>query len=221
MNFIEDITRAYAEKASPDNAVAMAKYMKNLFRFYGLKTDIRRGIFKAMLDKHKDEIKENAREIALQLYAKTERELHYTAIEILLKELKKNFLKEDIVLIEKLVVTNPWWDSVDTIAKYLVGGYLQQYPDEAVKVIDRFSASGNIWLNRCAILFQLGYKKDTDAALLFGECEKHRHSKEFFIQKAIGWALREYAKTDAEAVKKFVTTANLKPLSTREALKNI
>ncbi len=78
-----------------------------------------------------------------------------------------------------------------------------------------------MWLNRSAILFQLGYKKDTDASVLFDECFKHRHSKEFFIQKAIGWALREYGKVNPDSVRKFVGSAELKPLSTREALKNL
>lgn len=138
-----------------------------------------------------------------------------------MKELKKKFTKEDIGLIEKLLVTHSWWDSVDTIAKYLLGGYLQQYPDGIPGVVAHFSASDNMWLNRAAILFQLGYKSATDEKLLFCECGKRRHSKEFFIQKAIGWALREYAKTDPDAVKAFVAKAGLKPLSTREALKNL
>ncbi|TRW24843.1 DNA alkylation repair protein [Flavobacterium zepuense] len=221
MVFIDAISQAYIANANAQNAEAMAKYMKNLFPFIGLKTDVRRALLKAELANFKDEIKENPRQIALDLYGKKEREYHYTAIEILMKELKKNFIKEDITIIEKLLVSHSWWDSVDTISKYLLGSYLQQFPKEIPKVITRFSGSGNMWLNRSAILFQLGYKKDTNVALLFSECEKHRHSKEFFIQKAIGWALREYAKTDASAIKQFVEIANLKPLSTREALKNI
>ncbi|MEL1244274.1 DNA alkylation repair protein [Flavobacterium sp. DGU11] len=220
MDFIHDLSLAYAENASPENAGPMEKYMKNLFVFHGLKADLRRSLHKGAAEKHKSEIKENARKIAIELYSKKQREYHYSAIEILMKELKKNFVKDDSILIEKLLITHSWWDSVDTISKYLLGEYLRQYPEETGKVIERFSSSGNMWLNRAAILFQLGYKKDTDTELLFGECKKHRDSKEFFIQKAIGWALREYTKTNPEAVKKFVATANLKPLSTREALKN-
>jgi len=221
MDFITCISLAYAENASPQNAVAMEKYMKNLFPFCGLKTDVRRTLLKTALLNHKDDVKQNARKIALALYAKPQREYHYTAIEILMKELKKNFREDDSILIEKLIITHSWWDSIDTIAKYLLGGYLQHYPNETEKIISKFSRSENMWLNRCAILFQLGYKKETNADLLFKECIKHRHSTAFFIQKAIGWALREYAKTNANAVKIFVATANLKPLSTREALKNI
>lgn len=221
MNFIEELTIAYTESASPENAVVMEKYMKNNFSFLGIKTDTRRALHKAAAEKHKAEIKANAREIALGLYTKSEREYHYSGIEILIRELKKKFVPEDIKLIEKFLVINSWWDSVDTISKYLLGEYLRQYPKETESVINRFSSSKNMWLNRAAILFQLGYKKDTDARILFRECEKHKHSKEFFIQKAIGWALREYGKTDPEAVKKFVTSAGLNPLSTREALKNL
>jgi len=221
MVFIDAISQVYTANANAENAEAMSKYMKNLFPFIGLKTDVRRALLKTELANFKNEIKENPRQIALELYNKKEREYHYTAIEILIKELKKNFIKDDITIIEKLLVTHSWWDSVDSISKYLLGGYLQQFPADIPKVLARFSDSGNMWLNRSAILFQLGYKKDTNVALLFSECEKHRHSKEFFIQKAIGWALREYAKTDAPAIKQFVEIANLKPLSTREALKNI
>lgn len=219
--FIDALEKAYKSNASAENAVAMSKYMKDNFVFHGLKTDLRRTLHKQAVENHNEEVKNNAREIAIALYTKPEREYHYSAIEILIKELKKKFRKEDIGLIEYLLVTNSWWDSVDTVSKYLLGGYLEQYPEERKKMVSRFSSSGNMWLNRAVILFQLGYKKNTDGQMLFRECKKHRHSKEFFIQKAIGWALREYAKTNAEAVKKFVAGAGLKPLSTREALKNL
>lgn len=221
MSFIADLEKAYTANASAENAVPMAKYMKNRFAFHGLKTGLRRSLHKQALEANRQEVKDTARELALTLYAKTEREYHYSAIEILMKELKKKFRLDDIELIEYLVVTHSWWDSVDTIAKYLLGGYLQQFPNEAGKVIGKFSASENIWLNRSAILFQLGYKKETDEKRLFALCLAHKQSKEFFIQKAIGWALREYAKTNLQAVKTFVASANLKPLSTREALKNV
>ena len=92
---------------------------------------------------------------------------------------------------------------------------------ETENVIERFSNSENMWLNRSVILFQLGYKQKTNFDLLKSECEKHKNSNEFFIQKAIGWALREYGKTNPEAVRNFVNSTNLKTLSKKEALKNI
>jgi 3-methyladenine DNA glycosylase AlkD len=221
MHFIESLATAFLENSNPENAVPMAKYMRNHFTFFGIKTDERRRIFKTIWKEHVNEVDQNARAIALQLYAKPQRELQYCAIEVLIKQLKGNYKKEDIHLIEKLIATNSWWDSVDTIAKFILGDYLLEYPSETPKVIDRFSKSNNMWLNRSALLFQLGYKAKTNFDLLQSECEKHKNSNAFFIQKAIGWALREYAKTNPEAVKKFVTSTNLKSLSKKEALKNI
>jgi 3-methyladenine DNA glycosylase AlkD len=221
MNFIIALENAFKEKHNPENAFTMAKYMKNNFAFFGIKTEERRRIFKEIWKENKQEVTANAREIATTLYAKKERELHYCAIEILIKQLKGNYKKEDVQLIEKLIITNSWWDSVDTIAKYILGEYLLEFPLETKVVIKRFSNSENMWFNRSAILFQLGYKEKTSFELLKAECEKHKLSKEFFIQKAIGWALREYAKTNPEAVRNFVLNNNLRPLSTKEALKNI
>ena len=102
-----------------------------------------------------------------------------------------------------------------------MGQYLLEFPLETDTIIERFSNSENMWLNRSAILFQLGYKQKTNFDLLKSECEKHKNSNEFFIQKAIGWALREYGKTNPNGVKSYVLSTNLKPLSRKEALKNI
>lgn len=221
MNFIHQLEKAFKEKNNPENALAMAKYMRNHFSFFGIKTEDRRLIFKTLCKENSKEIAEKPRTIALELYLKTQRELHYCAIEILIKQLKGNYKKEDIQLIEKFIVSNSWWDSVDTIAKYILGEYLLEFPLETENVIERFSNSENMWLNRSAILYQLGYKQKTNFDLLQSECEKHKKSNEFFIQKAIGWALREYAKTNPQAVKNYVANTNLKRLSRKEAQKNI
>lgn len=221
MNFIQALKTAFKQNRNPENAFAMAKYMKNNFPFFGIKTEERRRIFKTVWKENKQEVATGSRAIALALYSKQEREFHYCAIEILIKELKGNYKKEDIQWIENLILQNSWWDSVDTIAKYILGEYLLEFPLETKKTIERFSKSAHLWLNRSAILFQLNYKQKTNADFLFSECLKQAHSKEFFIQKAIGWALREYAKINPEAVKNFVLNNNLKPLSKKEALKNI
>jgi 3-methyladenine DNA glycosylase AlkD len=221
MNFIDKLETVFANNRNPENAFAMAKYMRNHFSFFGIKTEDRRLIFKTLCKENSKEIAEKPRTIALELYLKTQRELHYCAIEILIKQLKGNYKKEDIQLIEKFIVSNSWWDSVDTIAKYILGEYLLEFPLETENVIERFSNSENMWLNRSAILYQLGYKQKTNFDLLQSECEKHKKSNEFFIQKAIGWALREYAKTNPQAVKNYVANTNLKRLSRKEAQKNI
>ncbi len=220
MSFIIELEAAFQEKSNAQNAFAMAKYMRNHFSFFGLKTEDRRHIFKEIWKENQQEVSENTREIALELFAKKQRELHYCAIEILIKNGKGNYKKEDLKLIEKFLITNSWWDSVDTISKYILGEYLLEFPLETKKVVEHFSNSENMWLNRSVILFQLGYKHKTNFDLLQSQCEKHKISGEFFIQKAIGWALREYAKTNPEAVINYVNKTNLKPLSKKEALKN-
>lgn len=221
MNFITALENAFKKNKNAENAFAMSKYMKHNFAFFGIKTEERRRIFKETWKENSQEVTANAREIALALCSKQEREFHYCAIEIIIKELKGKYNKEDIQLIEKLLLNNSWWDSVDTIAKYILGEYLLEFPLETKNVVERFSNSDNMWLNRSVLLFQLNYKQKTNAAFLFSQCLKQAHSKEFFIQKAIGWALREYGKSNPEIVKQFVANSNLKPLSTKEALKNI
>lgn len=219
MKFKDELIKELKANSNRETAIPMENYMKNNFPFLGIKTENRRAIFKAVYEKHKPEIKLNYREISWQLYQEKEREIHQCAIDLIQKEIKKKFVIEDIQFIEKLIIKNSWWDSVDTIAKYLVGGYLEQFPAETLKVIERFSDAENMWLNRTAIIFQLGYKEKTNFDLLKAECEKHKHSREFFIQKAIGWALRDYSRFNPNGVKLYVESTNLKPLSLKEALR--
>ncbi|RZJ68219.1 MAG: DNA alkylation repair protein [Flavobacterium sp.] len=221
MKFIDELEFVLRKNASDETAVPMQAYMKNLFPFLGIKNERRKALLKPIWLKHSDEIKSDFRQVTLELFKKPEREFQYCAMEILQKEIRRKFEKGDSVLIEKLIATKSWWDSVDFLAKHILGNYLLAFPDQTSNVISRFSDSENMWLNRSAILFQLGYKRQTDAVILFHECAKHAHTKEFFIGKAIGWALREYAKTDPDSVKDFVFKTELSPLSKREALKNL
>jgi 3-methyladenine DNA glycosylase AlkD len=221
MTFIEDLEKELVEKSDRELAIPMENYMKNNFSFFGIKNQPRKAILKTLWGKYKDEIKLDFRNIALALFDKTEREFHYCAMEIIFKEINKKFVKEDIQLIEKLITKNSWWDSVDFLAKYLLGNYLLQFPEKTLPIIERFSNSTNMWLNRSAIIFQLDYKVKTNFDLLKAECEKHKNSKEFFIQKAIGWALRDYSRFNPNGVQDYVNSTQLKPLSQREALRLI
>ena len=221
MTFINDLETELRKNSNGELAIKMANYMKNKFSFLGIQAINRRTILKTNWHKQKEEVQSNFRSICWELFNKKEREFHQCAIDILAKEIKKKYILEDIVIIEKLLVTNSWWDSVDTIAKFILGGYLQQYPEKIEEVIERFSNSENRWLNRAAILFQLSYKEKTNFDLLKAQCEKHKESKEFFIQKAIGWALRDYSRFNPIGVSNFVNSTNLKPLSQREVIRNI
>lgn len=221
MDFLSELTFELSKLKNIENATSMQAYMKDNFPFLGIKTKERRTVLKNLWKKHQPEIKTNFRAIAWDLFNKKEREFHYCCVEILIKEAKNKYIKEDAQLIEKLIVTNSWWDSVDFLAKYVLGNYLRQFPDETYQVIERFSKANNRWLNRSAILFQLDYKAKTNFELLISECEKHKESKEFFIQKAIGWALREYGRYNPNGVIHYVENTNLKPLSKKEALRKI
>ena len=138
-------------------------------------------------------------------------------------ELAEKFIRQsdwkDLVLYEYMIRKKSWWDTVDFIATKLVGELFKKYPQQRKIKTGKWLESGNIWLQRTAILFQLKYKKDTDIKHLFETINRTKDIHIFFIEKAIGWALREYSKTDAEAVLNFVENTKLAPLSHREALK--
>jgi len=219
MKFCSELEAAFKQESNREVAVPMENYMKNNFPFLGIKTEKRRAIFKLIYERNKVEIQSDFRSIAWNLFQMKEREYHQVAIDLLIKKFKKNYVLKDIQLIEKFLVTNSWWDSVDTIAKYLLGGYLLQFPEKTLNVIEQFSNSNNMWLNRSAILFQLSYKEKTNFEILKSECEKHKYSNEFFIQKAIGWALRDYSRFNPNGVEAYVKNTDLKPLSKREALR--
>ncbi len=221
MSFVTTIKQQFEANENVAYGKKQSDYLKNNFPFYGIQTQARRDILKNCTSVYKDEIKTNFRAICWQLYQFPHREMHHAAIDIFIKEIKNNYQIEDIVLIEKLLLTNSWWDSVDTLAKYAVGGYLETFPEKTLEIIENFSNSEAMWLNRTAIIFQLGYKQKTDFNVLVSECEKHKQSTEFFIQKAIGWALREYGSVNPTAVLNYVNSTNLKPLSKKEAIRKI
>ncbi|MBT8325106.1 MAG: DNA alkylation repair protein [Winogradskyella sp.] len=221
MSFITDLSEAFKDHSNAENAKAMQTYMKHFFPFFGIKADLRRSICKNTVSSNLTEVKTNIESITLALYRLNEREFHYCAMEHYAKFKKRYYRKEDIDLIKILITTNSHWDTVDFIAKHILGNYLIEFPEQKDKTIQAFSNAKNMWLNRSTLLFQLSYKSKTDADLLIKLCKKFRDSNEFFIQKAIGWALREYGKTNPEHVLQFVENTNLKPLSKREAIRRL
>jgi 3-methyladenine DNA glycosylase AlkD len=120
-----------------------------------------------------------------------------------------------------MLTTKSWWDTVDTISGGPLGVHFKRFPEVREKYLMKWRVSDNFWLRRAAILFQLNYKQETDFDLLCEIITETLGSKEFFINKAIGWSLRQYARVDPNAVKKFVMSTPLHPLSRREALKHL
>ena len=124
---------------------------------------------------------------------------------------------------EEMIVTGAWWDLVDGVAGHRLGALLRRFPREMKKEMLAWSRSHDLWKRRSAILCQLTFKKDTDLDLLYATIEPALGSKEFFLRKAIGWALRQHAWTDPKEIRRYVREheKELSPLSRREALKNV
>ncbi|WP_435226470.1 DNA alkylation repair protein [Streptomyces sp. Tue6028] len=215
------LTAAYSAAADPDRAASMRAYMKDVAPFLGLTTPGRRALSRTVLAGTARPDEADCTALALRCWELPEREYHYFAVDFLrrhVKRLSSGFLP----VARHLVGTVPWWDTVDALAAHVVGGLVAADP-ELKADMDAWIEDDDLWVARTALLHQLRYKEDTDTARLFAYCARRAGHPDFFIRKAIGWSLREYAKTDPGAVRDFVAREHgaLAPLSVREALKNI
>lgn len=216
--YLLPINSAFRQNANPAAAEPMAKYMKNRFPFLGLKRPLRNELQKLFFNEYGLPEISDLPQIVDELWSMPEREFQYFGLDLLVKFMKK-LQAADIEILEKMIVEKSWWDTVDLVAGKLISAHFLRFPQLQGKYISRWLGSGNFWLQRTCILFQLHYKDKTDVMLLGKIIMSLAQSNEFFIQKAIGWALREYSKTDALAVKNFVENNDLPKLSKREALK--
>ena len=207
------------EFKNEDDAIAMSSYMRNKFNFLGIKSPKRKEIFKEIFENFKNN-KEIDKEFVVKFFNKDYREFQYIAIDYLIK-MKKYFLKDDIFFIKDLIITKSWWDIVDLIASNLLGEICKKYPSLIDEQIVFWINDDNMWIRRSSIIFQLRYKENTNLEILQKSIESNIDDNEFFIQKAIGWALREYSKTDYKWVLNFINNHNLSKLSKREAEKYI
>ncbi len=193
--FISALEAEFSKKANATVAAGQKAYMRNQFEFYGLKTELRRAIQKPFLVKEFLPSKKEMHVIVKTLWKKPQREFQLFAQELVSKYVKQ-FDKNDIALLEFMITHKSWWDTVDFIAVNVVGKYLKMFPEEIKRCVKHWLASNNIWLQRTALLFQLKYKTEMNTALLSANINALLGSKEFFINKAIGWVLREYSKTN-------------------------
>lgn len=222
---IEDLPqlrKALEREADTNDAAHMASYLKNLFPFFGIKATPRRAILKGFIEQYGKPDCTDLPGIIRNLWSLPEREFQHIGVDLAEKCAKK-FREEDIGLFEMMITEKSWWDTVDMVASKLVGQWLLNYPHRRDEKVREWMESGNMWLQRTCIICQLKYKAKTDEDLLFGCILEVIHSKEFFIRKAIGWALRTYGQTNPEAVVQFVAANEneLSGLSKREALRNI
>jgi len=213
----KQLIELFYEHGNPDKAIKMAAYMKGKFPFLGIQKPQRDELQKKFIKQAKKQGKINW-DLVFMLWDLPEREFQYLAINYLIA-LNDSLQKYDIDRIKLLVICKSWWDSIDCLASNIIGKLCAKYPELIQSHILSWAESDNIWLARVSVLFQLKYKENTDVELLDSIINKNLYSKEFFITKAIGWALREYSKTNKEWVKVFLECNTLQPLSVREASK--
>ncbi|UOR13002.1 DNA alkylation repair protein [Halobacillus amylolyticus] len=197
---------------------AMEKYMKNQFPFYGIKTPERSKLVKKWLKSFTPMTFSERVETAYLLFQEEERECHYAALALLDIDSKQP-PEEAIDVYKEFLTSKPWWDTVDSISANLCGSYLLRYSDKLSEITVNWSNSEHMWVRRASLLNQLKFKEKTNEQLLFQTINKLKHEKEFFIEKSIGWILREYSKTAPQTVISFIESTELRPLSQREGLK--
>lgn len=217
-DYIPTLLKEFKLNTNTKIALEQSAYLRNQFEFFGIKTTERRALQQTFLANEMLPDKKELGGIISALWKQPQRECQYFAQELAFKYTNQTE-KSDIELYEYMVVNQSWWDTVDFIATKLMGAYFKKFPEQRAIYVKKWLASGNVWLQRCALLFQLKYKDETDLTLLSNTINALLGSKEFFINKAIGWILREYSKTNPEWVITFAKNTALSPLSKKEALR--
>ncbi|WP_300409227.1 DNA alkylation repair protein [Lagierella sp.] len=222
---IEELVNTLENNRNPENAKAMKAYMKERFEFIGLKSPERKALTKTFLRTLKK--LPFSYEIFESIWYQKEREYQYIALEYL-KSKERTLELEDLSRLEKYITDRSWWDTVDSFHSviYAIGNSTKSKTNSkegynSSKLMKSWSKSDNIWLRRLSIIHQLKAKEETDLELLTYTIKQNLNTEEFFLNKAIGWALREYSKTNRDFVKSFIDENRhlLSNLSIREASK--
>jgi 3-methyladenine DNA glycosylase AlkD len=216
--YAKSIRVLFTGHTDPQKAAPMKRYMRDQFEYLGIKAPDVGILLKQHIREHGLPPLAKLDTVLRDLWALPQREFQYAA-NGLLEKFEGELPPEFIETLEYLLVTKSWWDTVDAIAAGTLGVHFKRHPKVRKKYLANWRKSDNFWLRRATILFQLGYKKDTDFELLCDIIRGNLGSQEFFINKAIGWALRQYTRVDPEGVRDFVAATPLQPLSAREALK--
>ncbi len=214
---IEALRRELAARANPAKAPDMQAYMKSEMPFLGVQKPGRVEIARTVFPAYPLDGFEAWRDTVLRLWREaTYREERYLAIALARdRRYRSHRTMAALPLYEELIVTGAWWDFVDEVAIRLVGEL------ELGSFLREWAVDEDMWKRRTAIIAQVARKDATDAQLLFDCIEPNRADREFFIRKAIGWALRDYSKVDPDGVERYCATHELSALSRREALRNL
>jgi 3-methyladenine DNA glycosylase AlkD len=210
--------------ADPARAEPMQRYMKSAMPYHGVTAPVMRVICREVFTRHPLGSEAAWREAVLTLWRDARRrEERYAALGLLARRAYASYRTVELLpLLEELIVDGAWWDLVDPLATHRLRELLERYPKPLQRAMRAWSRDPNLWKRRSAILCQVGRKGETDLPLLYACIEPNLADKEFFIRKAIGWALRDYAWHDLEIVERWVeaNASRLSGLSRREALKN-
>lgn len=217
---VNPMIERFRRQVNPSIAAGQEAYLRHQFKFIGLKTPVRR-------DLQKDYLKEKCKnqvidwEFVFELWDLDEREFQYLAADYLVKMAKFAELA-DLEKLKKLIESKSWWETVDTLDE-VVGTIVLYYPEQGKSTMLDWSKDENFWTRRVAINFQQKWKSQTDRQLLAKIIVNNFGSDEFFINKAIGWSLREFAKTDAAWVREFLSAyaGKMSNLSVKEASKHL
>jgi 3-methyladenine DNA glycosylase AlkD len=224
-NLLATLRRELAAAADPARAPLMQAYMKSAMPYHGVSSPKMRLVCRTVFARVDFSSADAWRHAVLSIWRRaSHREERYAAIA--LTEIKRFALFQTmgaLPMYEEMIVTGAWWDYVDAIATHRLGFLLRRYPAAMRRKMLAWSRSKDMWKRRSSILCQIKFKKDTDLDLLYTCIEPSLPSREFFLRKAIGWALRQYAWTDAKEVRRYVASREtaLSNLSKREALKNV
>ena len=219
MDKYQEIKKLFEAKEDKENAIAMSKYMRNMFEFYGLPTPKRKEVYNDFIKLEKKS-KRIDWDFLDNCYEDNHREFQYLVYDYLLA-MKQYVLYEDISKIQNYITNKSWWDTIDFLCKVI--GDVEIRDSRVKDLMIKWSKNENIWIKRTAIEHQLCLKEKTDTRLLEQIIVNCFGSDEFFINKAIGWALREYSKTNPKWVKSFIEKYKDKMdnLSIKEASKYI
>jgi 3-methyladenine DNA glycosylase AlkD len=222
---LAELRAEFKGAADPTKAIGMQAYMKSTLPFLGVTVPKNRAITKKVFAHYPFKDAKSWRTDVLALWHGAEfREEKYAAIALCRHRKAAPFQTLGALpMYEELITSGAWWDLVDELAEHCVGELLRKYPKEMKPEMRRWSRSPDLWKRRTSIISQMFFKKDTDLKLLYDCIAPSLDSKEFFLRKAIGWALRQYAWTDPEEIVRYVDAheAELSGLSKREALKNV
>jgi 3-methyladenine DNA glycosylase AlkD len=212
---------ALSPLADPHKAIPMAAYMKDVAPFLGITTPERRAALKAAWADLGPIDEPTVGRVARELWSLPEREYQYAACDLIDRQRRRLSAGFLVNPIQQLITEKPWWDSVDSLGNAAVSPVTARHP-ELIDVMWEWLGSGDRWLIRAAIQHQRGRRAETDFDLLYAMCDRFVADREFFIAKAVGWALRDATRWDRTGVQAFVDAhPDLSSVARREAVRGL